>query len=806
MEKRERVGGGNKDIACLAKGLIYFSFLMGLFSLFCLLFIKSAEAGVFRDDFNNLDQNLWSIGGWIEGIRCEDGTLKLTTGGGEAKAISITSRKQFLYGIYEARLRISRLGRGTFHYLGFMSRDPWAKHTVWLMDCETDSFTLWSVKDGDISRAGIIKSLPINPGQWYTVKIVWTPEYTELFVDNLSCGKVTNPDSIPTLPLPVVFDLFSRGEEVTMEIDWVEVKGEVVEPEIAAEQIQAPPLPVKPRRALFPLPDTPPQITLDGNHAILENKYYRYDLQLNNGLLLAGITNKYIGTNLISGQSRFFLIQSDGKVSGSGNCRVKNCLVDKEGKAPVLKATLEDTVLPLELSLALKVDDSPELSCQMSIKNTGAKIETFGITFPFLEHIRIGERVDDDAIFFPISSGICGSADYDLRGVYGHALWMQIINIFDPSTGGGIYTFPKDDTGTPKVLVVRRCSLENKRPPEYNIIPYQGQDIGDVFDQKPGSGVAIRHLEFRLDPGQTICLPEVVVGLHEGDWHDPLRRYSNWVRTWYKKEFPVPRWYMDTYSYLSGHPFAGLHLLTSHPEFGGKEIGFWDPENKRYRYADLMGLAEENSLQEFALWWNYQTRRPHMSLEEVCKEYNGDVIDAVWMGDYQYPADRGGIQPLKEEIRRIHEKKGRLLLYTYPEAVSKRSKVFSEHGYDWASMDAPGKYATRYTTEATGVNYCVYHPDYRLHFSRMIAERVKELDADGFRQDVLSYMFPCFNPTHPHYQGTLQSALPARELNEFLKSTQTAMRRISPEKIATTEHAGSDYLTCLLYTSDAADE
>jgi len=117
------------------------------------------------------------------------------------------------------------------------------------------------------------------------------------------------------------------------------------------------------------------------------------------------------------------------------------------------------------------------------------------------------------------------------------------------------------------------------------------------------------------------------------------------------------------------------------------------------------------------------------------------------------------------------------------------------HGKEWACMSEPGKYSTRFTTAETGWNLCLYHPDFRKWFSETIAVKVKELGADGFRQDVFSYMFPCFNSGHSHYNGSVRSSLPAQELNNLLRSTQSAMRAISPEIVATTEHAGSDYLT-----------
>ncbi|MHB9070839.1 MAG: hypothetical protein ACYC54_10790 [Sedimentisphaerales bacterium] len=568
------------------------------------------------------------------------------------------------------------------------------------------------------------------------------------------------------------------------------VQGEPLDKQVAI------PLPVQAHHSSQSLPEKSPQITLTAESARLENSFFQVDLTLDKGLLITGIINKFVNQNILNSPSRLFLVQYGQNVIGNDKYRLKDSSVQESGAERVLHTTWQCTEASLELNLDIKIGGFAELTCEVSIRNTDPNEKIFAVTCPFLEHIQIGSQVSDDSLFFPSETGICGSVDYDLREIYGYSSVMQVMNVFDPVVGGGIYTYAKDKTGTPKIVIIRRQSLENTEPPKHNHIWYQNQDIGDVFDNKPSSAMAFRHLEYQLKSGESAQLTEMVIGIHQGDWHESLRQYSQWAHTWYRKEFPTPKWYMDTYSYLSGHPFAGLHLLSGKPaDPAGAQGGFWDPVKKEYTYSRQMGRGEENCLMEFAMWDNYKTNPPNLSLEEVNKFYSGDVIAAFQFGDYDYSVERGGLEQFRNEIGRIHDKKGRFLLYSYPEACWQGCRIGKLHGKEWACMSAPGKYSTRFTTAETGWNLCIYHPDFRKWFSEMIAVKVKELGTDGFRQDVLSYMFPCFNSEHPHYNGSVRSALPAYELGRLQDSTQRAVRAISPEKVVTTEHAGSDYLT-----------
>ncbi len=760
---------------------------------------KGGESAIFRDDFNELNKTEWKITGFAGGVSVKDGFLKLKTSGGPSEAIMITSSKEFIYASFEMRLRLSRIGAGTNNYLGFMSRstwnDPTAQSCAWLLNSSAEVFQLFTMKESGPNS--VVVSPKIEAGQWYTVKIDWTPNAVELYLDGKLVGAVRKAESIPAEAMPVVMDLFANDKTpLEMDIDWLTVKGRQKNPaeEKLAEVSSSIPLPTQVAAQPANLPDRAPSVTLVKDGAILENKYYKYVLNFAGEPKLTSLENKFLSGSreLLAAPSRLFMLHAGKMTCRNKSFKLLSCSREEKSDSCLLHTKWQSTDLPaVEFTVTFEVDNSPELSQQIALANRGNAEIAASISCPVLEHIKIGDKIEDDALFYPSETGICGMADYDFRGIYGYSLWMQVMAVFDPAAGGGLYTMAKDSGGNAKILMIRRKSKLDRRPPAYSEIWWHSQaPDGKIYDSLPGSSMIFKTLDFQLKPGQQGTVPTMITGVHPGDWHAPLKAYGSFVRNWFKHSKKVPQWYMDSFAYVSGHPSSGLHLLNQVHDTSSNGGGFYDNAKKQYRYADLMKTAERNSIMEFAFWWDYNCATPGNE-----SSYAGDYISGMKFGDYDYPQRRGGQALLKAEVAKIHANGGRLMLYFYPEAVSFESKVFKEYGMALAAMTSPGKYEPRFGAEGKSCNYCVYTPEFRKYFSTLIADKVKGVGADGCRLDVLSYLFPCFNPAHEHYDGTFRSAVPAEQLNELLKSCQTAIREANPEGVLTTEHAGSDFLT-----------
>jgi hypothetical protein len=250
---------------------------------------------------------------------------------------------------------------------------------------------------------------------------------------------------------------------------------------------------------------------------------------------------------------------------------------------------------------------------------------------------------------------------------------------------------------------------------------------------------------------------------------------------------------MDTYGYLSGHPFSGLHMLSEQSAYY-QEQGYWDPERREYTYSKQMGEKEKNILMEWAFWWDYNEPKRNMKLEDL-KRLGLGPIEAFFYGDYEYNKTRGGLPALREEIEKTHSNGGKISLYTFPCACAAGTKLDREHGKEWASMSAPGKYRHGYTQEGKGWNMCMYSQAFGAYMGERLGNVVRETGCDGCRLDVLASMLPCFNPDHSHHDGTVKGAVSPGDLGQVLTMIQKAVRSANPNAFLSTEHAGNDYLT-----------
>lgn len=745
----------------------------------------------FRDDFDSFNSSEWRAVEYSEGISAKGGILILSTPGTPAKCIRLTSHREFLYATLKARLRFSAVGKPTNHYIGFITRDCWDdasnRQSVWLMDSCVKRFEMWWGKGEELG--GTLLSPDIQADRWYEIEIRWSPKQVEFLLDGKVIG--SSAKAVPDVPMPVVMDMFSfENIPFTMEVDFIEVEGtEVVKPADAEEPAAVLP-PVRAKVWPEPPKNTAPSISEHGNSVRLANRFFTYDLDLksNEGPMIRSYRNRYLPETqqeMLDAPSRLLVLHR-----GVENCRNEDFrVIAKRIDGNTLFVTLENREVPgLLLHLRMTVADSPELACRMELENKGTEKTIHSVSFPMLEHLKIGDKVSDDAIFYPSETGFCGMVDFDLRGIYGYSLWMPLMAVFDPVVGGGVYVLPELRDGVPAILMVRRNSRPGKLPPLYNEIWWETQSPKNFFTNRVGSSMVFKPLEFELAPGAKAHTPEVMLGVSTGDWRQPLEAYTRFVRSWFKNHAETPQWYRDSFVFGSGHDTGGLHMMSYKNKLGVMDGGYWDPQTNQYRYSKLMRAGEENYVIEFAFWNPYGC--------DPAKKWDnpGKIAEIMKPGDWDFNAARGGVKALREEIAAIHRNHGRLMLYFYQEVVHKSTETFRKYGMKYAAMSRPGVFAPRYGSPDSVVNYCMLEEGVREYFSQLLADRIGASGADGARLDVLSYQFPCFNPAHKHYDGTFRGSFSPDDVNALIRLCRQRVRVVNPEGVITTEHAGNDYL------------
>ena len=738
------------------------------------------------------EQELWKIQGPTDDITCGHGILSLK--GKPRSEIRLFSKQRFMYGTLTARLRYDTAGRGFNLYAGFANDDPWASSIAWIQNTDSRNgilLTGTNRKLNPVNQRHSTGKLPEN--RWFELKIVWQPESVELFIDGVSKGKAVRKEAIPSHPLPVLFCIYSPDKEYSMSIDRVHVIGtRPEEKDNAAGNFIPTPVSMPQMPAVPAVPSPQKQAAgISHNNGILslENGFFRMRFDTAGSFKIKEFFNKYIQKNIIGQPGDFFAVYEKNARILPGNFKVTAVKItgDDEEKNAVI--TLKNMQQALVAELRMSVDSaSPEVHVEMNLRHFDNKERKFQVVLPLLTNIRMGNDLKKDEFFYPFESGAAGDLDCEIHHPYGCTLFFPLMSFWNSSLGGGGYFYAKADDGMPLDLLVKKQSGKEFDGAVYKMI---GVSPAGIFPAAPGIHMAIRHLEVQLKKGEKGILTPLAVGVHAGNFHEPLLRYSERARkVWFKKPFPTPQWYHDSFGFLSAHVNSGLHLL--HPP---QSAGFWDNNSKSFRYADQVSLKERNVVMEFCglFYGNPEVEKKLNTLEKVLAA-KLPVINAGNNGDYRYNVARGGLPLLRAEVERIKARGGRITLYTFPSGVAKGTKFEKLFGDKWAQMRSPGKYATNYTADGMGYNWCEYEEEFGEQLGAELAQVIKETGADGCRLDVMSRLNGCFNPKHSHYKGTLRSAFDPAGAGRTLSAFVRQAREANPEAIVTTEHGPSDYL------------
>lgn len=749
--------------------------VLGRGFLFLSIALGSAVAQV------GISKKEWQLPDRAQAVSVDGQMLNLRKAKGTERVTSLT---KYRFGTLEFDMRVGRFESGLNYYLGFMSRDPWAKNVVWLINDGGKSFFLRSSQDGKNKNLAGSSTGNLEAGRWYPVKLVWNKaaedrlekraDTATLFFDGKELGTFGDLETMPNGMLPVVFDVLSQtSAEAALDIRNIKIttQGVTTKEAVLDQEIPIPP-------QCYPLPEMPkltrPTATLDQGLGVLENAFLKCKLDLK-ALQIGRLLNKYTQSEMIHAPSRFFVINAQGKDVPNAQYELVDAQVSQDDERAEIRAQwrcLAPSCL-VDMTFTLR-KDSPEMLTSLEAKNEGSELLTLGITAPFIENIRVGSEVKDDWYFFPMQSGWCGKLPTRMRHAYGYMAWMQLLAVFNPDARCGVFMYSCDDQGTVKNLLVNKRDHAKEEPVSSSTGGFAEDDPGDIFNRNVASAMAVRHLRYELKAGELCKLPQAVIGVSRGDWHDPFDHYRKWVRSWFKKQYETPRWYLDNYSYISRHPHAG------HP------IGFMDKEETRYVYAENMGPNEADAMTEWAFWWDY-------SLDTFKNTASQHQITRYSDGDVDYNSRRGGLPALREEIRRIHEKRGRIQLYNLPIALSDNSRIGKEHGASWGRKGINGQYTTEWVAPGRGYNACLFNKPWQDYLSKRLGTVLKESGADSIRLDVAAAMYPCFNEEHEHYKGTIRSAVDSKAMGAFLLKCSTEARAVNPEAAVGTEHAGTEY-------------
>ena len=240
------------------------------------------------------------------------------------------------------------------------------------------------------------------------------------------------------------------------------------------------------------------------------------------------------------------------------------------------------TVYDISVSITIFLPDgSSRLTLSADVNNSGG-YDTDTFCFPILSSVYLGENYRDDTLVFPLNAGMkfhnpidffakkpknifwrwqeyrycynlegcCGVKNsdgvYSYSGMYSGALSMAWLDLYDEHNG--LYFGMHERNGL--------CRL-------------RADTLG------PDSPGMIFSFEKTVEHSSDFCLHNVVIALHEGDWHCGARIYSSNAETPARNE---PLWWKSSV------------YLVAHYDFKYQNGGIV------HRFADIPGLVEQAKL------------------------------------------------------------------------------------------------------------------------------------------------------------------------------------------------------------------
>ena len=378
----------------------------------------------------------------------------------------------------------------------------------------------------------------------------------------------------------------------------------------------------------------------------------------------------------------------------------------------VVTYTSVEASLPLRCAVTVQVDESPESSFQLAVQHTGGQVVNAEIRFPVLHGLQLG-AADDLQCFFPQYRNALGSDRATYYAYAGVSFPMQFFDVFDERSGGGVWLRTEDRANT-----------------ERNYFLSKQADGAHLHVEYPG-------LITRFDTGEPTDFPVTRLGFHAGDWRASVRRYGDWLSTWYQpfKSQDKP-WLRESFWLLA-------EITDDVPPSLFKLPAWYDSEKKRPLFRDILAEWERKAGYKpdiLHLWaWTYDPKT-------IIRwgEYGGRDYDTV-----------GGQPAFKQAIADVQDNLGTPVSLYVNATLCGKDTPAGQRIADSAMQLPNGKPFIPYRdTYRMCLGSSAWTDDLIATYQRLVREtgaRLLYVDELGMRQDIVSKTRGmCFHPGHGH--------------------------------------------------------
>ncbi|MCD6360865.1 MAG: hypothetical protein J7M38_08355 [Armatimonadetes bacterium] len=564
----------------------------------------------------------------------------------------------------------------------------------------------------------------------------------------------------------------------------------------AARDFHPAPRPIDMTPAITPCPPMgplkPPSCEIQGATATLQGGGVRAVFNTDGRLRLTSLFNEYTKTEMLRSPDDvlLFMVQiGDRRYAGSRDFACEDIEPVENGFIATL--TLAEPALRAELSARI---DNEGLRLGLNLTNAGEKPVDFKLAFPHLAGLALSDEPANDYYFYPWGGGIIAKRPAIIRRGYGdHEALYQIMDIFSPAKGAGVYMRADDSEGWHKVLALRdytpgrgevkadRLSMkvrEEFMPPD------------SLTQEVEGIAMAYEYQRRTRGPGGSFAPSDAVIAAHPGDWHVAMQRYSDWAhQVWKFRPYP-----------------SRLHNVRNMIAAGwGTGYLFRDGA---YR-TDI--IKPRTDCIELMSWWDWSELGPFstpmdkldtvMTPAEIERWKGYFVNDPVtgkkmWNNapdDYRGYNERfGGLPAFRKAIQTYRELGAKLVtLYTDPFRLHDACPTGRAHGKEWGVVGRDGKKTRAYLVW----NPCHDLPEVREWVAETMGRVMRETGADGIRLDEYGHRgWACYDPNHHHTYAEWGITQWNKAVAETCRMVHEEMDKVRPDLVLTTEHPGYDYL------------
>jgi len=542
----------------------------------------------------------------------------------------------------------------------------------------------------------------------------------------------------------------------------------------------------------------PPTCQIAPDRIRLSNSHLTCKLGTRGLLRIEELQIHAAGANVVKrrDESFIFMVEVGGKQYPARSFTVRKVMpLSGDRRGAVIDLFLAEHSLGAKLTVS--IDAEPELHLSLTVTNEGKGDVSFKTAFPHLGGLAVSDKPEDDYYLFPFRGGVINASPVQLRSSYGgYTCWWQMIDVYSPRRGAGLYVRCADTQGMFKFM-----SMSKGRDAAFAHNDMAGgvdpaMHLGKSFTPSDCTAMAVEYLQRTRKPGESFALPDAAIGVHEGDWHAAMKRYSDWAHQVWKWR-PFPSRMHDVWN-ITAPGWGKTGMLFKE----GKFID--DFMTKRFDFAELMSFW---NWADAAMWnvpFDEMKEKFSNRLEGMMSTYiarnpvTGKTQFMQNWGDYDYNASFGGLPALRKYIADVKAYGMMPTFYVAGYLACATTRAGQKYGLDYGIMPLSTSPSSSVAPKGYLDSYGVFNmcPDNET-WSDYIAQTLRRLAADtaieGVRLDEFGWAKPaCFSPRHRHIFAEPGHNENMRAQVNIYSKIREAVDPVDPMFSMAAEHYGYD--------------